>query len=307
LAVFATAADYKLYWGTAGKIDSVIDITDNEPVPFKTTLGSSWGVLNTSAAPPAGSYDGLAALTASDFACVPPFRTLGSSIACPTANYALANTVVPGQVAFSMGAAASQKTATVHANNGFGLYIKGRIFEIELTGGAVPAAGTVWTERDYIGTIFGGHGSTPGAGTADGGYAFVPALPLPFTAPGTAVQLQFNVTNQLQTATAAAVSKVHTVPDPYYITSAFETSIDAKDIQFVNVPIGATIRIYSSSGVLLRVLQNNSAVLSGIVHWDVRNRTNQFVASGVYFYNVEAAGASYTGRMTIVNYASTVQ
>ena len=28
-------------------------------------------------------------------------------------------------------------------------------------------------------------------------------------------------------------------------------------------------------------------MLSGIVHWDVRNRTNQFVASGVYFYNVE--------------------
>jgi len=73
------------------------------------------------------------------------------------------------------------------------------------------------------------------------------------------------------------------------------------------VPIGATIRIYSSSGVLLRVLQNNSTILSGIVHWDVRNRTNQFVSSGVYFYNVEAGGVSYTGRMTIVNYASTVQ
>ena len=103
------------------------------------------------------------------------------------------------------------------------------------------------------------------------------------------------------------MAKVHTVPDPYYVTSAFEISIDAKDIQFVNVPIGATIRIYSSSGVLLRVLQNNSTILSGIVHWDVRNRTNQFVSSGVYFYNVESNGSSYTGRMTIINYASTVQ
>ena len=43
------------------------------------------------------------------------------------------------------------------------------------------------------------------------------------------------------------------------------------------------------------------------MHWDVRNRTNQFVSSGVYFYNVESGGVSQTGRMTIVNYASTVQ
>ncbi|MGH7592787.1 MAG: hypothetical protein ACRELE_02905, partial [Gemmatimonadales bacterium] len=305
--VFATAADYKLYWGTAGKIDSVIDITDNEPVPFKTTIGSSWGVLNTSAAPPAGSYDGIATLTAADFACVPPLPTLGVGMACPTARYVLSNTAVPGAVGFAAGPKAASQTAPTAANNGFGLYLKGRYFLIELTGGTVPAAGTVWTERDYVGNVFGGNGTVTGAGTTGGTYAFVPALPLPFTAPGTAVQLQFNVTNQVQTADLAAVSKVHTVPDPYYVTSAFENAIDAKDIQFVNVPTGATIRIYSSSGILLRVLQNNSTVFSGIVHWDVRNRTNQFVASGVYFYNVEAGGISHTSRMTIVNYASTVQ
>jgi hypothetical protein len=309
LDVFATAADYKLYWGTAGKIDSVIDITDNEPVPFKTTIGSSWGVLNASAAPAAGSYDGRPELTVTDFTCVAPLRDL--SVGAPTclgANFALANTVVPGPVAFASAAVSNNKTVAAAPNNGFGLYIKGRVFLFELTGGTVPASGTVWTERDYIGNIFGGNAKGPAAAVAAGGtYAFTPGLPLPFTAPGTAVQLQFNVTNQLITADVAAVSKVHTVPDPYYVTSAFEISIDAKDIQFVNVPIGATIRIYSSSGVLLRVLQNNSTILSGIVHWDVRNRTNQFVSSGVYFYNVEAAGVSYTGRMTIVNYASTVQ
>ena len=312
ISVFATAADYKLYWGAAGKIDSVIDVTDNEPVPFKSTIGSSWGVLNAADAPAAGSYDGRPELTVTDFTCVAPLRTLpGGTAQCPGANFALSNTVVPGPVAFASASVANNKTVAAAANNGFGIYIKGRIFLIELTGGTVPAAGTVWTERDYIGNIFGGNDKDPAGATAAGGpggtYAFVPALPQPFTAPGTAVQLQFNVTNQLLTADAAAVAKVHTVPDPYYVTSAFENSINNKDIQFVNVPVGATIRIYSSSGVLLRVLQNNTTVFSGIVHWNVRNRTNQFVASGVYFYNVEAAGVSYTGRMTIVNYASTVQ
>jgi len=39
------------------------------------------------------------------------------------------------------------------------------------------------------------------------------------------------------------------------------------------------------------------------VTWDVRNRSNQFVASGVYFYHVEAEGKSRVGRLTVVNFA----
>ncbi len=79
--------------------------------------------------------------------------------------------------------------------------------------------------------------------------------------------------------TTSILTNVHTVPDPYYVTSAYDIAVNAKDIQFVNVPTGATIRIYSSSGVLLRVLQNTTTQFAGIVHWDVRNRTNQFVSN----------------------------
>jgi hypothetical protein len=317
LGVFATAADYKLYWGAAGKIDSVVDVTDNTVVPFKPVIGSSWGVLNASAA--VGGFDGRAALTATDFTCVAPFKALGvtGSAACPagTAAFVLSNTVVPGQVAFSSGAVASAQTVAAAPNNGFGLYIKGRLFMIELTGGAVPAAGTVWTERDYVGVTWGGN-AKDGAPLSQGGtYAFTPppvtsgsaTNGLPFTAPGLAISTVVNVTNQTLAVSGDDLSKVHTVPDPYYVTSAFDQSVDTKDIQFVNVPANAIIRIYTVSGVLVRVLQNNTSAFSAIVHWDVRNRTNQFVSSGVYFYNIEAGGLNRTGRMTIVNYASTVQ
>ena len=38
--------------------------------------------------------------------------------------------------------------------------------------------------------------------------------------------------------------------------------------------------------------------------WDVRNRNNQVVASGVYFYHIESpSGARRVGRMTIINFA----
>ena len=35
----------------------------------------------------------------------------------------------------------------------------------------------------------------------------------------------------------------------------------------------------------------------------MRNRNNQVVASGVYFYHVEAGDARRVGRFTVVNFA----
>jgi hypothetical protein len=37
--------------------------------------------------------------------------------------------------------------------------------------------------------------------------------------------------------------------------------------------------------------------------WDLRNRNNQVVASGVYFFHVEAGDARRVGRFTVVNFA----
>ena len=37
--------------------------------------------------------------------------------------------------------------------------------------------------------------------------------------------------------------------------------------------------------------------------WDLRNRNNQVVASGVYFYHIEAGDARKVGRFTVVNFA----
>ena len=303
ISPFITAADYKLYWGTAGKVDSVIDVTHDQLVPFKTTMGSSWGILNSNSVTPAGGFDGRAEFTVADFSCVggiKQFATGGPT--CPGPQVPLVNTAVPGPIAIGFGAVTKLKTVAAEPNNGFGIYLHGRLFLFELRGGALPAAGTVWTMRDYTGSVYGGNG--PGGNL--GAYQFVSAL-RPATTSGTQVQFKFTVANALIATTPDSLARVHTVPDPYYVTSAYDIAVNAKDIQFVHVPTGAIIRIYSSSGVLIRVLQNTTTTFGGIVHWNVRNRTNQFVSSGVYFYNVEADGISRTGRMTIVNYASTVQ
>jgi hypothetical protein len=152
--------------------------------------------------------------------------------------------------------------------------------------------------RSYIGWINGGNG----AAGAEGPYSFTPQV-RSFSALGATVALNFNATNAVQAPTATNLSQVHTVPDPYYVTSAFEQTTDAKIIKFVNLPNKAIIRIYSSSGVLVSLLEHNSTTFGGSADWNVRNRNNQVVASGVYFYHIEAGDARRVGRFTVVNFA----
>ncbi len=293
------AADYNVYWGSGGAIDSVIDVTHNVVVPFSPTIGGTWGVLNAADAATTGCFDGRTELTSTDLGCVEPVRSLGTSIS-GSDTYTLSQTVVPGPVSFfspSLSAATSSPVAT---NAGFVLAMPGDWFTFELAGGQVPAAGTVWSLRQYVGAITGGNGD---AGN-EGPYTYSnPEDILPMTAVGATLRVSYDVTNQINAPTDADLSQVHTVPDPYYVTNEFEQTTDTKIIKFVNLPDNAIIRIYSSSGVLVRLLEHHAAAFGGAETWDVRNRNNQVVASGVYFYHIESGNARRVGRFTIVNFA----
>ncbi|HEY7479394.1 MAG TPA: T9SS type A sorting domain-containing protein [Gemmatimonadales bacterium] len=293
------AADFNLYWGAGGVVDSVIDITHNVPVPRLDSLGAGWGFLTTANTSGAGSSDGdPGTVTLADFGCVFPLidpSRHGDQIFPCTTPYVLSNTAVAGPIAIS----GDESVFAPRPNPGFALYLAGHIFLMELAPGAgLPAAGTVWTMRSYIGWINGGNG----AAGAEGPYSFTPQV-RSFSALGATVALNFNATNAVQAPTATNLSQVHTVPDPYYVTSAFEQTTDAKIIKFVNLPNKAIIRIYSSSGVLVSLLEHNSTTFGGSADWNVRNRNNQVVASGVYFYHIEAGDARRVGRFTVVNFA----
>jgi hypothetical protein len=161
---------------------------------------------------------------------------------------------------------------------------------------ALPAAGTVWNARFYTGTVTGT--------AAVGDFAFAPAVRPP-AVPGLRVRVVYQgSTFDSLTTTAAAMERIHTVPDPYYVTNALETTANQKVLNFVNLPAQAVVRIYSVSGVLVQVLTQNDATGGGLLTWNLRNRNNQFVASGVYFYHVEAPdGKQKIGRFTVVNFA----
>ena len=71
----ARAADFNVYWGANGVVDSVIDVTHNVVVPFGTEAAGNWGFLNASNTSAAGSRDGRPGVVSLyDFACVAPLR-----------------------------------------------------------------------------------------------------------------------------------------------------------------------------------------------------------------------------------------
>jgi hypothetical protein len=122
--------------------------------------------------------------------------------------------------------------------------------------------------------------------------------------PGLRVVFRVAENLHLVATTSADLDLVHTVPDPYYVTNQLELTANTKVLRFVNLPAQAIIRIYSVSGILVNVLTHNDMGGGGEQVWNLRNRNNQFVASGVYFYHLETPeGLTKIGRFTVVNYA----
>jgi len=315
------AADVEVHWGTGGVVDSVVDVTHNVLVPFKSGafrnsqgalvdagIGLSWGFLNTAGQALGGEFNNDPAnVSIYDFACLNPIW-VDSHIRAPCglspgagddpmfleSTAALSSL---GYVTTSFGSAYA-RTAP-----GIAMYMLGNIFLFET--GTLPAAGTVWTMRDHIGGIYGGKGTGPDQVTVindAGPYGFHP-FTRPMTAAGVELQGSFTAVNEITRVASDDIANVHPVPDPYYITSEFETSASDNRIEFVNLPQTAIIRIYSSSGVLVDLLEHSSDQAGGSVSWSVRNRNNQAVASGVYFFHVESNDQRRVGRMTIVRFA----
>ncbi len=301
------AADYNVHWSatTAGLIDSVIDVTHDVAVPFSTRLGASYGILTSAAAQPSGAgqaFDQRAELSLTDFGCVEPMRSIAGAQFSTNARcggapvgdgpvYLLSRQASIGNIVHFTGTPANAQTST-NTGTGFAIYMPGSLFMFQTS--TLPQ-GVVWAMRDYVGAITGGNGY----GGNDGPYRFYEVL-RPFSAAGAGLRVRFTTDNVILASTRRSLNQVHTVPDPYYLTNTLETENDSKIIKFVNLPTRAIIRIYSSSGVLVRVLEHNSLTSSELT-WDVRNRGGRFVASGVYFYHIEALNARRVGRMTVVH------
>jgi hypothetical protein len=299
-ATVARAADFRLYWGAAGHVDSVIDVTHRVPVSYAPGIGASWGILTDSSFLLAGTIAASTAdktnalLTWSDALCVAPAPTYlnqcGGAAQAPARLLDHARlSLVAAQSSTYGGTAALTATG-----NGFIIYLNGHFFLMQLP--SLPAAGTVWNARFFAGSI---------TGTAlTGDYQFVPEYVRPPAVPGLEARISFTGSRLDPRFTSdSLLSLVHTVPDPYYVSDPLETGPLDKALRFVHLPAQSIVRIYSTSGILVRALIHNDPTGGGEETWDLRSRTGRFVASGVYFFHVEAPdGHHRVGRFTIVTF-----
>jgi len=293
--------DFVLTWNADSSV-SVTDLTDHGPLPFVANGGTGYGFVNVRAFLAASISSGdlddgtgtsnVNFLTYRNVYGLNPTCTGYWGIACAPLE---AKAQVEPVDFNSDGVADGQ---------GIGIVVNGEYFMMQLSGGQLPAAGTKWHLRAVTGKMTASCQPTLGPEmTGCTGYTFAGA-PRPSLAPGLTYQITVNQAYGVDSTKSGDLSLVHTVPDPYYVTSALEITPNNKVLKFVNLPSEAIIRIYSVSGILVQVLTHNDPSGGGEQDWDLRNRSDQFVASGVYFYHVEGPdGQTKVGRFTVVQFA----
>ncbi|MFH1278703.1 MAG: hypothetical protein ABIK65_10010 [Candidatus Eisenbacteria bacterium] len=107
--------------------------------------------------------------------------------------------------------------------------------------------------------------------------------------------------------TVTDVKNVHVVPNPYKEradwdeeTSGFNPT--GRKIYFVNLPVEATIRIYSLGGDLVQTIHHRYDLSPerDLTYWNLVTRNNQEVVSGVYIYHIESPVGEKVGRFVII-------
>jgi hypothetical protein len=83
-------------------------------------------------------------------------------------------------------------------------------------------------------------------------------------------------------------------PNPYRAKEKM-----AQEMKFGHLPQQVTLRLYSLTGGLVRVLEKNN--LQPILIWDLRNDQGSPVASGVYIYTISnSQGGEIRGRVALI-------
>jgi hypothetical protein len=91
-----------------------------------------------------------------------------------------------------------------------------------------------------------------------------------------------------ESALDSACQLINVVPNPYYAYSNYEYNRLENVVKIVNLPDICTIRIYNTSGTLVRTFTKDSPVTS--VDWDLANHAGIPIASGMYIIHVEVPG-----------------
>jgi len=104
--------------------------------------------------------------------------------------------------------------------------------------------------------------------------------------------------------TESVLERIRVVPNPYIVRNDWEVSSDYAKIQFINLPLNCTIRVYTLAGNLVRTIEHvvdpNNLSQGGTEEWDVLTKYEQKPASGVYVYHISSKFGTRTGKIAII-------
>ena len=97
----------------------------------------------------------------------------------------------------------------------------------------------------------------------------------------------------------ADLSQIRVVPNPYIVTSKYESMQNVREIQFMYLPPECNIYIYTVSGTLVKTINHISG--EGSLSWNLLTDWNQALAFGVYIYVVEDPfGNTHQGKFALI-------
>ncbi|MCH7549195.1 MAG: hypothetical protein IH969_06640, partial [Candidatus Krumholzibacteriota bacterium] len=108
----------------------------------------------------------------------------------------------------------------------------------------------------------------------------------------------------MEVDTQADPAQIYVVPNPYRTGTSRLTTENYHNfpddvVRFVNVPSGASMKVYTMSGDLVWEFEHPGP--KGNVIWDTKNRGGVLITSGVYIFRVELEnGDSMFGRFVVI-------
>jgi len=172
------------------------------------------------------------------------------------------------------------------------LYLSG--VQIKITALTLPQPGDLWRVRT-------GYGALP-----DDSLGVLEPRSRPAVA---GLRYRIVVKDDKDNPEDVVIEQVKVVPNPYLVANAWELSPQRKRLAFINLPSRAVVRIYTISGNLIQVLRHEGIEDSytnnwkgGTEYWDLKNRFNMLVASGLYIFHVTdvRTGKKQMGKFAII-------
>lgn len=100
-------------------------------------------------------------------------------------------------------------------------------------------------------------------------------------------------TTLLIESAAENLDAAYVYPNPFRRVGA----AGSDGVYFAGLPMEATIRIFTLSGVLIKTIEHKGT--SGHASWDLHTQDGDMIASGVYLYKIEANGSEKLGKLAV--------